>query len=80
MKKFFLRKSASSVLSKRVLRLTAKFVPAFANFNPGHLPLAATNREIRLRSSVSSELAEGTQKDIEVQVYRESMSALIFQL
>ena len=69
MKKFFLRKSASSALSKRVLRLTAKFVPAFANFNSGNLPLAARNREIRLKSSVSSKLAEGTQKNIENQAY-----------
>ena len=45
-----LRNSARSALSKRVLRLTTEFVPAFANSNPVKLPLAAPNREIRRRS------------------------------
>ena len=45
-----LRKSAWSALSKRVLRLTAEFVPDLANFNTGKLPLASPNREVRHRS------------------------------
>ena len=62
------------------MRLTAKFVQDLANFNTGKLPLAAPNREVRRISSDSPEFAEGTQKNIEVQVFSQFMSALIFQL
>ena len=55
-------------------------MPDLANFNTGKLPLAAPNREVRRRSSDSPELAEGTQKNIEIQVFSQFMSALIFQL